>query len=387
MTKPTERTNIKPLPLHRQRPSGQKTPVWWWCILAGGSIAIHAGLAAVVLPIAVPSNVSSAASSYTSIDLVNLPKVPPPSGSAPTTMVKPTAKSPPASAAAPSTAPVPAPPSALVDDQGLEDQAIVWSPPRPNLRPSPQTVPSPSAQPSQAASLPRSRRVNPSTATASPAPSASPLARSATDRLRPPVRPLPQSPQPAPQIAASPLASPSIGSPIPSPIAPLPYPEAVQSPTGLPTERIQVPIPDVTASVVPPPTTVSVPSPIAVSANIAPIRLTANFSVAPLPEIDRRDRPDVLATPKAPNQPPHPECLRLVTAEAEQFFGRTVAMQVATDVTGQVTDTHVQRSSDSREYDALAQCIVKRWAFVPAQKHHRPVPSTAQLISITIGRG
>jgi hypothetical protein len=78
------------------------------------------------------------------------------------------------------------------------------------------------------------------------------------------------------------------------------------------------------------------------------------------------------ATPKETSQqfvldPSQFACTSLVTPEASRDLGQPVTLALAIDAQGQVTDI-TTRAADflSPDYLALAQCIVKQWAFDPA---------------------
>jgi hypothetical protein len=76
------------------------------------------------------------------------------------------------------------------------------------------------------------------------------------------------------------------------------------------------------------------------------------------------------ATPKQPNQqfildPSTSDCIS--TPEADRDMGQSVTLNLVINDQGQVTDvTQISTNSLSSDYIALAQCIVKQWAFDPA---------------------
>lgn len=75
-----------------------------------------------------------------------------------------------------------------------------------------------------------------------------------------------------------------------------------------------------------------------------------------------------------------------VTPEVMQFLGKTVALQVETDATGQVINTTTQESSQSPAYDQLAVCLVKTWEFRPAIARGEAVANDGLVVRITIDR-
>lgn len=171
-----------------------------------------------------------------------------------------------------------------------------------------------------------------------------------------------------------------------------PSPTPSESPS-LVTESIAVPIPDVSATLAPSETSPSPLPHLVISAAIASPRLSASLKLDRLPTPPGEMEPEVMATPKHgvmaqtfANPAAFP-CLPLVTPEATQFWGETVAVQVTTDAAGQVTGTQVQQSSDNPAYDNLAQCIVEHWEFEPARVNDQPVPDHSLLVRVTLNQG
>jgi outer membrane biosynthesis protein TonB len=76
-----------------------------------------------------------------------------------------------------------------------------------------------------------------------------------------------------------------------------------------------------------------------------------------------------------------------VKPEVIQFLGKTVVMEVGTDVKGKVVNTVMQESSHSLAYDELAICLVKHWGFEPAIAQSEPVANDGLIVRITIDRG
>jgi len=75
-----------------------------------------------------------------------------------------------------------------------------------------------------------------------------------------------------------------------------------------------------------------------------------------------------------------------VTPEAVYFLGKTVAMRVITNTTGQVVQTVTEASSRNLAYDELATCLVRNWNFKPAIDRGQPVASDGLVVQITIDR-
>jgi hypothetical protein len=200
-----------------------------------------------------------------------------------------------------------------------------------------------------------------------------------------------QATQPAP---ASPTPTPASPTPAvqPEPSSTLPIPSPTPSATPSPlitTQRIDVPIPDVTGTLPIPADGAEDLSAVVTNQVMIPSHLTASLTTDSLPTEDSQTELDEAAQPKTEVQtfssnPTRSPCV--VTPEAVQFLGKTVAMQVATDETGKVVDTVTQESSDSRAYDELATCLVKNWSFEPAIARGEPVANDGLVVRITIDR-
>lgn len=195
----------------------------------------------------------------------------------------------------------------------------------------------------------------------SPAPTNSPQAEQTSRQLQatqPPdnpsqpfeieERPIPL-PQPSPLIATQP-----IDVPVPDVMETLP-PEAEKD-MGTVTEQIAVPS-ELTAS------------------------LTTALPEASDPPLDEAAYPKQEVQTFAANSTSSP-CM--MSPEAVPFLGKTVAMQVMTDESGQVVDTVTQESSQSTAYDELATCLVKNWDFEPAIAQGQPVATDGLVVRITI---
>jgi TonB family protein len=197
------------------------------------------------------------------------------------------------------------------------------------------------------------------------------------------IQPAPASPTPTPASSTAAVQPESSPIPIPSPI-----PAATPSPLITP-QRIDVPIPDVTGTLPIPADGAEDLSAVVTNQVTIPSHLTASLTTDSLPTEDSQTELDEAAQPKTEVQtfssnPTRSPCV--VTPEAVQFLGKTVAMQVATDETGKVVDTVTQESSDSRAYDELATCLVKNWSFEPAIARGEPVANDGLVVRITIDR-
>lgn len=227
----------------------------------------------------------------------------------------------------------------------------------------------------------------------------------------------PASPQPTPrrQIAAQITAAVSEPEPVPN------NPEAETEPqTGIQpqapqieTEQIEVPIPDI--SNMPSTATTSDDAigdtfdqvlendsesiseerpepvseePVPETANQAvPALLTASLTTDAAPsEPTSEPLPDETAQPKTEVKRISRRSPCRVTPEVVKFLGKTVALQVATDETGQVVDTVTQESSDNLAYDRLAVCLVENWEFKPAIAQGQAVANDGLVVRITIER-
>lgn len=148
------------------------------------------------------------------------------------------------------------------------------------------------------------------------------------------------------------------------------------------TQQIDVPVPDVTETLS---TEADQPAEAITEEIVVPSELTASLT-ATLPEAN--DSPlDEAAYPKqevqtfAANSGSSP-CV--MSPEAVPFLGKTVAMEVMTDASGQVVDTVTQESSQNPAYDELATCLVKNWDFEPAIAQGQPVATDGLVVRITI---
>jgi TonB family protein len=152
---------------------------------------------------------------------------------------------------------------------------------------------------------------------------------------------------------------------------------------------IDTPVPDVSG-------TLAIPSTAANPADLAqveasrlavPALLTAQITATPLPAEQPETMPDTIARPKDESQTfsadPTTSLCR-ITPEAARYLGSTVAVQVVTNETGQVTEAIVRQSSQNSAYDELATCMVKQWQFEPATKQGQPVQSDALIVAIRI---
>jgi TonB family protein len=152
---------------------------------------------------------------------------------------------------------------------------------------------------------------------------------------------------------------------------------------------IDTPVPDVSG-------TLAIPSTAANPADLAqveasrlavPALLTAQITATPMPAEQPETMPDTIARPKDESQTfsadPTTSLCR-ITPEAARYLGSTVAVQVVTNETGQVTEAIVRQSSQNSAYDELATCMVKQWQFEPATKQGQPVQSDALIVAIRI---
>lgn len=160
-----------------------------------------------------------------------------------------------------------------------------------------------------------------------------------------------------------------------------PLPSSNPSPLIV-TQQINVPVPDVTATL---PVEADQPTEAIVEEIMVPSELTASLTTA-LPEANNLPL-DEAAYPKqevqtfTANSTSSP-CV--VSPEAVPFLGKTVAMEVMTNESGQVVDTVTQESSQNPAYDELATCLVKNWDFEPATAQGQPVATNGLVVRITI---
>ncbi len=220
-------------------------------------------------------------------------------------------------------------------------------------------------------SEPQSRLAPERPPAAAPNPTQQPAARSASDwgqlerQLNQAMLPTPQispqvSPQASPQV--SPQASPQIS------------PQII-------TQPIDVPIPPgVEAGPTSSPEVANIPQRV-----LVPSHFTASLTATALPS-ETSPTPDETAQPAIEVKRVSRTFPCRVTPEVMQFLGKTVALQVATDASGQVINTATQESSDSLAYDQLATCLVKTWEFRPAIAQGRAVANDGLVVRITIDR-
>jgi TonB family protein len=337
--------------VHRRR---QANSPWLWLALVGGSVAIHLVAIHWVKAATLQAQLNAPTETATPIDFVELPadlvdldkssdsdrsrpQPPPP--------LPPRAAKPPATPVKPSAKPVPA------------------SQPAASVQPASDSHDSPVVSAADIADVEKSI----------------PAEEPAAPRLEQAIQPAPASPTPSP--SANPVVEPEF-----SRVSPLPTPTA--SPL-ITTQRIDVPIPDVTETLPLPAEAPEDLSAVGTNQVTIPSHLTASLTTDSLPAEDNQPELDETAQPKTEVQtfssnPSMSPCL--VTPEAVQFLGKTVAMQVVTDETGKVVDTVTQESSESREYDELATCLVKNWSFEPAIARGEPVANDGLVVRITIDR-
>ena len=104
------------------------------------------------------------------------------------------------------------------------------------------------------------------------------------------------------------------------------------------------------------------------------------------------DNPDRLATPadegtsREISTVAESACAGVLKPEIMQSLGIKVALQISTDVTGQVTQASTQVTSRNSAYDELARCLVQHWGFIPAEDEGEPIPSNALRVWVTIDR-
>lgn len=175
---------------------------------------------------------------------------------------------------------------------------------------------------------------------------------------------------------------------LPSPLAPSleasPFEQQpiLSSPAPLATQPIDVPVPDVTETL--PPEALEPPETVTEHITI-PNELTASLTTAPPetsdPLLDEAAYPKQEVQTFAANSAGSP-CL--MSPEAVPFLGKTVAMEVMTDESGQVIETVTQESSQSTAYDELATCLVKNWDFEPAIAQGEPIATDGLIVWITI---
>lgn len=219
-------------------------------------------------------------------------------------------------------------------------------------------------------------------------PEASPSGNSAQDA---PILPSPVLPADASDSASQSAQQPNDAEQPLEPTIPAstPLPSVTPSPL-IATMPIDVPVPDVSGTL---PVAESSPDRSVDSSPVTnqvalPSQLTASLTTSSLPTKDTKLL-DEVAEPTTEVQTfsanstvsPCP-----VTPEVVQFLGETVAMQVATDESGNVVQTVTREPSQSPAYDDLATCLVKNWEFTPAIAQGEPVANDGLVVRITIDR-
>lgn len=342
---------------------------WLWLAVTGGSVIVH-GLLLVWVGTGKWQVRQPASQASTPIELITLPTAAEPAAGA--TSLSPGSPSG-GSSTAQAASPGPAAPLApvartlttssqteiLAISPGLEEQMGKQDRPAAQPEPSPAPEPSPNLAPNQTPnqapdqSLSQSADSSPQPEFARPDRNAEQLGRASNSQFNQLLLP---SPQATPEV--TPPASPQI----------ITQPIEVPIPTGV--EDQSEPSPELA----PIPQRVVVPS-----------HLTASLTATALPS-------ETGATPDAAAQPAT-EVKRVsrtypcrVTPEVMQFLGKTVALQVETDATGQVVNTTTQESSQSQAYDQLAVCLVKTWEFRPAIAQGQAVANDGLVVRITIDR-
>jgi outer membrane biosynthesis protein TonB len=117
-----------------------------------------------------------------------------------------------------------------------------------------------------------------------------------------------------------------------------------------------------------------------------PVSLTASLTTDAAPLDTNQPLPDETAQPKTEVKRISGRSPCRVTPEVVRFLGKTVALQVATDETGQVVETVTQESSENPAYDRLATCLVENWEFSPAIAQGEAVANDGLVVRITIDR-
>lgn len=177
----------------------------------------------------------------------------------------------------------------------------------------------------------------------------------------------------------------------PEPAAASPLPSIASDAPEFATIPIEIPTPDVseTLPISPSPS----PSPLAqvdVSREITPVNLTVRLDFERMAAEKAGDNPDRLAAPEGGVESreistvDESACAGALKPEVMQSLGVKIALQVSTDVRGQVTQTAAQSVSQNPAYNELARCLVQHWGFVPAEDEGEPVPSSALLVWVTI---
>lgn len=182
-------------------------------------------------------------------------------------------------------------------------------------------------------------------------------------------------------------------SPLPSSVGAIPpLPTTSPTPPGFSTIPIDIPVPDVSATLPLPGANVdpSTLSQTGVNQTATPVRLLASLTFDRIPADEAGDDPEQLAAPiddiatQEIADPRTSPCFSAIQPEALRSLGTSVGFQVSTDPTGAITQTLLRESSQNAAYDALAQCLVQQWQFNPATTAGEPVASNALLVRITI---
>lgn len=342
-------------------------PLWLWFALMMGSAAIHAALAIVALPLLYQlsgSEIQPIAS--VPIELMDLP--------------------------AESAKPVEA--SAQTESKS----ALASIAASPSQSPSGQNTPAPSQPAPEPAAV-----VTPSQMPQSLAPVAtvdslrvSPLPRANSQGAAPPAQP--ESAESAERTETGTVPGTGARSlPQPTPTETPPIPPTVTPPTetpGFATIPIEVPTPDVSETLPIPPSPAS-PSPVAqveVNRENAPVNLTVSLDFERISVAEAGDNPDQLAAPEGGVASQEIStldefaCAGVLKPEILQSLGVKVALQISTDISGQVIQIAAQVPSRNVAYNELARCLVQHWDFVPAEEAGEPVPSNALRVWVTIDR-
>lgn len=390
-------------------------PTWLWMVLMGGSVAIHAILAVVALPLAdyLSSQLSNQQLEASSIPVewVELPPTESPESpsddrpSASNSSANPPSKL--AGTVSPESsnsnsentssqistgdigfaAPTPIPPEPIPPDR-LNVSAPLAPSPTPTPTPATPTTPTPPIPEQTVSPQPETRQVD-----REPDPEA--LDPEALDP-----NPLnPESPNADGNRSASETNPNSENSPLPqisnSPQPPnSPQTSASPNSDGFQTFAIDRPPPDVSETLPIPeaPIDSSTLAQTDVDQQATPVSLVTQVTFDRLPTAAEGDNPEQLAAPRGnvSNQmisdPVTSPCFPLVQPAVMSAIGSTVTLQIGTDPAGQITQTSIYESSQNDAYDALAQCIVQNWDFRPATNQGEPVSSSALLVRMIINR-
>ena len=327
----------------RQKPSRRS-----WLILVSGSVLLHLLLMRWVGSAIQPGLKSAAAMP---IDLVDLPASSD-SGLAPV--------NPPAEGNAK--------PAGAAQSHAVSSAAAVSS----------QTVDSAEERSeTQPASAPILRQSAPAIAKLMPAVRHSRQFAKAIPSSLPPSARSPESAPPASPLASATPAAPAVQ---PAPAAQAPA-TALPAPATLPlisSQAIALPVPDLSQpSPSQPANAISAPE-----QSLIPNYLTANLA-ASAPGDSQLTKPHIEVQRFLTNSQ-LPPCA--VTPEAIYFLGKTVALRVTTNATGQVVQTVTEQSSRNLAYDDLATCLVRNWDFKPVVAHSQSVAPEGLVVHITIDR-